>query len=99
MANIVPEWQRQCGSMSWLQLPQWDRTYSKPGLAESGRASELQFVVRVFHHKTEIAAHAAASPLQISPQRGTFAQMTALRSEEHTSELQSLRHLVCRLLL
>src|SRR5262245_64525363 len=27
------------------------------------------------------------------------AQMGALRSEEHTSELQSLRHLVCRLLL
>src|SRR5262245_63704967 len=25
--------------------------------------------------------------------------MTATRSEEHTSELQSLRHLVCRLLL
>src|SRR5262245_64322895 len=26
-------------------------------------------------------------------------QVAALRSEEHTSELQSLRHLVCRLLL
>src|SRR5437899_12311709 len=26
-------------------------------------------------------------------------QLLALRSEEHTSELQSLRHLVCRLLL
>src|SRR5436853_1485330 len=26
-------------------------------------------------------------------------QVLALRSEEHTSELQSLRHLVCRLLL
>src|SRR5258705_2274686 len=26
-------------------------------------------------------------------------QQTYLRSEEHTSELQSLRHLVCRLLL
>src|SRR5262245_64131257 len=26
-------------------------------------------------------------------------KQTALRSEEHTSELQSLRHLVCRLLL
>src|SRR5947199_5403315 len=26
-------------------------------------------------------------------------QMEAVRSEEHTSELQSLRHLVCRLLL
>src|ERR1035438_10648237 len=25
--------------------------------------------------------------------------VTAIRSEEHTSELQSLRHLVCRLLL
>src|ERR1039458_10435847 len=28
-----------------------------------------------------------------------FAGSTADRSEEHTSELQSLRHLVCRLLL
>src|SRR5258705_5985421 len=27
------------------------------------------------------------------------AQTAAVRSEEHTSELQSLRHLVCRLLL
>src|SRR5262245_62680367 len=26
-------------------------------------------------------------------------QLTHLRSEEHTSELQSLRHIVCRLLL
>src|ERR1035438_10771904 len=26
-------------------------------------------------------------------------QLTVVRSEEHTSELQSLRHLVCRLLL
>src|SRR5947199_6282323 len=29
----------------------------------------------------------------------TFVAWGALRSEEHTSELQSLRHLVCRLLL
>src|SRR5437899_4888275 len=29
----------------------------------------------------------------------SVANMTVLRSEEHTSELQSLRHLVCRLLL
>src|SRR5690554_7225230 len=32
------------------------------------------------------------------PQRGS-AQEAALRSEEHTSELQSRPHLVCRLLL
>src|SRR5438045_8136245 len=30
---------------------------------------------------------------------GDIAQGTPVRSEEHTSELQSLRHLVCRLLL
>src|ERR1039458_1966372 len=29
----------------------------------------------------------------------SVAQRRAMRSEEHTSELQSLRHLVCRLLL
>src|SRR5258705_5574079 len=28
-----------------------------------------------------------------------FGKMVGIRSEEHTSELQSLRHLVCRLLL
>src|SRR5262245_62523861 len=31
--------------------------------------------------------------------RAKNAQIAGLRSEEHTSELQSLRHLVCRLLL
>src|SRR5262245_24362979 len=31
--------------------------------------------------------------------KGDFAGTARLRSEEHTSELQSLRHLVCRLLL
>src|SRR5437899_9896074 len=36
-----------------------------------------------------------ASFLRVRPKRGAYAQ----RSEEHTSELQSLRHLVCRLLL
>src|SRR5947199_7027668 len=32
-----------------------------------------------------------------APDRGT--EVGCMRSEEHTSELQSLRHLVCRLLL
>src|SRR5471030_57036 len=31
--------------------------------------------------------------------RPAFARSCSVRSEEHTSELQSLRHLVCRLLL
>src|SRR5205814_4229611 len=33
------------------------------------------------------------------PSAGRFTPVTNARSEEHTSELQSLRHLVCRLLL
>src|SRR5258705_8387508 len=33
------------------------------------------------------------------PTRGSSRRPSATRSEEHTSELQSLRHLVCRLLL
>src|SRR5258705_922920 len=33
------------------------------------------------------------------PTRSTKRSATQSRSEEHTSELQSLRHLVCRLLL
>src|SRR5258705_832054 len=33
------------------------------------------------------------------PEHPTAEQLAELRSEEHTSELQSLRHLVCRLLL
>src|SRR5947199_3275709 len=43
-------------------------------------------------------AHAAAALPERAPRRGT-ARPGSCRSEEHTSELQSLRHLVCRLLL
>src|SRR5205814_10407448 len=40
------------------------------------------------------------SPLSAAPLASmNCTQMNGLRSEEHTSELQSLRHLVCRLLI
>src|SRR5947199_5611919 len=39
------------------------------------------------------------SPLRPRTDRPQLPQPVAQRSEEHTSELQSLRHLVCRLLL
>src|ERR1035441_10738987 len=54
------------------------------------------------------AARPAATSAQRLPAAGcrtkfgwmaSSAPITAMRSEEHTSELQSLRHLVCRLLL
>src|SRR5437899_8061034 len=37
--------------------------------------------------------------LGASPDEQSLGLFSATRSEEHTSELQSLRHLVCRLLL
>src|SRR5205814_10410303 len=39
------------------------------------------------------------SPKNSHTARATASNGSATRSEEHTSELQSLRHLVCRLLL
>src|ERR1035441_10971786 len=53
------------------------------------------------------SAHSTISPLELSltadASRGRRGELSGLcggkRSEEHTSELQSLRHLVCRLLL
>src|ERR1035441_2807597 len=44
-----------------------------------------------------VSGNSGASASVIRPASGTAEP--ALRSEEHTSELQSLRHLVCRLLL
>src|SRR5258705_3209783 len=42
---------------------------------------------------------AAALARYASPDFFSMVAAAAMRSEEHTSELQSLRHLVCRLLL
>src|SRR5258705_5473653 len=52
--------------------------------------------LRVDYSNMEIAAVPAPRP-QIMI--GCTRDWTKTRSEEHTSELQSLRHLVCRLLL
>src|SRR5262245_63102284 len=52
---------------------------------------------------TTLFRSTAPSPPSRPPPSGTVAPCAvppgATRSEEHTSELQSLRHLVCRLLL
>src|SRR5437899_5920306 len=45
---------------------------------------------------TALEIHAWATCVRLSPQSPCTSDF---RSEEHTSELQSLRHLVCRLLL
>src|SRR5262245_63020463 len=63
------------------------RIRQAPGLSSSGLGSSLGS-----------ASGDAASGLSSSLVSGLAGGLTN-RSEEHTSELQSLRHLVCRLLL
>src|SRR5262245_24687856 len=75
-----------------------DRKYI--GLLRKTRASAI-FVPPDFAEPITVAQIRVSNPtkafeqvlLKFTPERITF------RSEEHTSELQSLRHLVCRLLL
>src|SRR5438045_6471730 len=55
------------------------------------RSSDLHLRDDARHRHLVVEKEAAAG--------STFAGSGFLRSEEHTSELQSLRHLVCRLLL
>src|SRR2546425_6944114 len=49
------------------------------------------------HHSERLRMRATA--LQLLDRRRGHVEQPALRSEEHTSELQSLAYLVCRLLL
>src|SRR5262245_64865488 len=57
-----------------------------------GLLQPLADVLKLFFKEEFIPADANKVIFHIAP-------MLAVRSEEHTSELQSLRHLVCRLLL
>src|SRR5687767_15473752 len=47
----------------------------------------------------EIVGQVLALMRELGPQCGEFLFLVFIRSEEHTSELQSLAYLVCRLLL
>src|SRR5437899_9701112 len=62
------------------------------------RALFDDYLQRIRHHATIEAIElrdSAAALKKLNADRAA----TVVRSEEHTSELQSLRHLVCRLLL
>src|SRR5258708_23595260 len=48
---------------------------------------------------TELTHHVAIGTLTLMSNDATFSSDSQFRSEEHTSELQSPDHLVCRLLL
>src|SRR5262245_65320259 len=61
-------------------------------LFRSGRAHGAQFPAADVRDRHRDTARRGAPRRRLGPDLGH-------RSEEHTSELQSLRHLVCRLLL
>src|SRR5437899_8160753 len=61
----------------------------------SGRAFLVEESIHAFHKEGCDAVHCGIGCLDAGPAGAA----PGTRSEEHTSELQSLRHLVCRLLL
>src|SRR5437899_8217885 len=67
-----------------------------PHLCESDTVSSL---VRAFTYARRRAQHFLAVSESTRQDLLRYTDVPAERSEEHTSELQSLRHLVCRLLL
>src|SRR5438045_9730575 len=65
--------------------------------AGSKMAAAMKDVIGAAAGLTGLVVESARDLLQYMVRRGQMTQEE--RSEEHTSELQSLRHLVCRLLL
>src|SRR5262245_27285696 len=76
-----------------------------PGLIELERSLQRQINAKAAARASLLdddgaEAHAASLDREISELTSRYREVAAqIRSEEHTSELQSLRHLVCRLLL
>src|SRR5262245_62715410 len=75
----------------------------KPVFIETLRKRGYQFIAPVTDSRAAVRpASEAGSDAKIVGRETALARLDAhieRRSEEHTSELQSLRHLVCRLLL
>src|SRR2546429_4177388 len=71
------------------------RSHALPSAASNGPARAKN----LFSHTREKAVRSSASALAPDARKCRKAMFPGLRSEEHTSELQSRLHLVCRLLL
>src|SRR5690554_7704468 len=85
--NTAEQWPQYPGVWSNLALSQWHLEQYQQGLASSEKALELN------------AEFCPAKKIQALLQKENGQFEAAIRSEEHTSELQSRPHLVCRLLL
>src|SRR5437588_8228606 len=69
-----------------------------PRVAQEGRSAGKNLLVRSLHVRVR-PDHCRNFAVQESAHRNFLARSLAVRSEEHTSELQSHSDLVCRLLL
>src|ERR1035438_6448194 len=69
------------------------------GAAEQPEATEPEDRRTAFSALRDAYARARDGRKRDQPEKQNRTAKSADRSEEHTSELQSLRHLVCRLLL
>src|SRR5262245_63962182 len=58
-----------------------------------------EFTQQLQRLRAALTAQSIANPVDTVATLASVQQSLLARSEEHTSELQSLRHLVCRLLL
>src|SRR5690625_3444564 len=75
---------------------QSQRIESGPQVGAGGRYPDGH---RIAHYLRPAARAAASTSASIRASASTVNPLSAVRSEEHTSELQSRGHLVCRLLL
>src|SRR5207244_6551046 len=73
-------------------LPIWDRRAPVPRVRRDHRGLDPRLRSRVAHSDPDAVQSVLEAPARGAPR-------AVLRSEEHTSELQSPDHLVCRLLL
>src|ERR1039458_10697271 len=104
-----------CGWWPWVHLCLLDWCSSQPVSTQSGqkfcaevsdlcclevRACRLRLPSRFYPRSSISAADWPPEPVRlVGAPEGSPSKVGRCRSEEHTSELQSLRHLVCRLLL
>src|ERR1035441_8324850 len=77
-----------------LRAARAGRTYFNPHRETARPGSRRRSAVSVQLRRGLLPAVATGSNPTVPPRRGTRGEGRANRSEEHTSELQSLRHLV-----
>src|SRR5262245_65206247 len=96
------------GALILCMCPEIRWTTKHPPSLHDGAAGECRMTKEIRMTKAErrqgcaaCFANQASSLIRHSsfPLGFPFVDQNVIRSEEHTSELQSLRHLVCRLLL